>query len=744
MRASRVHFKHTVIVLALMAAFGAARADEDAAQLSTPQSTVSGGVGSVSGSSRDRAQFGQYNGMRAEEVYGLFDINLIQRDDAAGTWTTLEGRDLGLDNRELRFGRQRQGDWKYSAEVNELTRRSPYTINTGLQGAGTTTPTVVLLAAPGAGQDVDLKLRRRSVGGNVEKWITPNLQFEATFKHEDKDGARLFGKGFACSTSWVADGVCTSSTNHWALLMLPEPINATTRQIEARLNFAVDRLTLSGGYYGSFYSNASGSLTPTVPASLNDPTGSPRVIDTGLQATLGLPMALPPDNQAHQFYVSGTYAFTPKTRATFKLGYTHATQRDDFASNGLTGAPAGISNLDGALDTTTAQLGLTARPAPKLSLNANLRYEDRRDKTPQALYSVEGTDAFANSKYSLKKVAAKVEGTYQLPGQVRATLGLDYEGLDRGEFTSPGCAVIDPTSGECLGDSVAGLSGLRAKTAETGHRVELRRVMSETFSGAISYANSRRNGSSWLKPNALPATGVTELTDAAIYSRTAIFPMLFMDRAREKWKLTADWSATEQLSFQFGLEDARDRYSAPTTKGLRDSSSKLLSLDVAWTASDAWKFTGYASQGDQVLHVDHSTGYMATLRNLNTSVGLGLINKPTGRLTVGGELSYLKDKNIYGQGLDALANANNSAFFATYAGLPDVLFRQTRLKLFGAYALQKGAAVRVDLMHQRSVLNEWTWGYNGVPFAYSDGTTVSQQPNQNVTFVGVSYLYRWQ
>ena len=47
-------------------------------------------------------------------------------------------------------------------------------------------------------------------------------------------------------------------------------------------------------------------------------------------------------------------------------------------------------------------------------------------------------------------------------------------------------------------------------------------------------------------------------------------------------------------------------------------------------------------------------------------------------------------------------------------------------------------------MHQRSTWTDWSFGYNGVPFRYSDGTTLSQQPRQNVTFVGMRYVYRWQ
>ena len=64
------------------------------------------------------------------------------------------------------------------------------------------------------------------------------------------------------------------------------------------------------------------------------------------------------------------------------------------------------------------------------------------------------------------------------------------------------------------------------------------------------------------------------------------------------------------------------------------------------------------------------------------------------------------------------------------------------MKLFGKYALEKkGASVRLDLVHQRSALNDWAWGYNGVPFTYSDGTTAMQKPTQNVSFIGVTYVY---
>ncbi len=740
-------FTQKVLILSLLAVFSAARAEEgeDIAQFTKPDSSASVGVGALSGDSKERSFFGQYNGMRHQDSYLLLDIDSIKRDDATGTSTIFEGRNLGFSDRDLRFTQQKQGDWRYYADYSQLSRYYPRTINTGLQGAGSTNPSVVLLSAPGTGSELDLKTKRESIGLGLDKWLTPRLQFEVNAKNEDKEGARLFGKGFACSASWVTDGVCTASTTQWALLMLPEPIKSTTRQIEAKLNFSSDRLQLSGGYYGSFYTNAFGALRPNVPGTLTNPLGTPTALDAGLRNTLALPMALPPDNEAHQFYLSGNYAVSQKTRATFKYAFTRATQNDNFLGNGLTGAPSGKSDLGGKVDTQLLQLGLTTHATQKLSLLANLRYEDRKDKTPQALYSVEGTDFFANSKYSLKKIAGKLEGSYQLPNNYRATLGTDYEYVDRGDFSSPGCATIDPTTGDCVGSSIAGLSGVRAKTEEIGWRAELRHSLSETLNGAFSYSGNRRDGaSSWLKPNSLPATGVTELSDTQIYSRTATFPLIFMNRIRDKAKLSADWSASESLTLQFVIEDAKDNYGAPTTKGLRDSSNLLYSVDAVWAFSDSWKLTTYWSQGDQELHVAHSTGYDMVLRNLNTTFGIGIAGKPSGRLELGADLSYLNDSTRYNQELDGAASANNRTFFNQQGGLPEVSYDEFKLMLYGKYALQKNADVRVTLVHQRARLDEWTWGYNDVPFIYSDNTTVSFDTRQHVTFIGASYIYKWQ
>jgi len=129
--------------------------------------------------------------------------------------------------------------------------------------------------------------------------------------------------------------------------------------------------------------------------------------------------------------------------------------------------------------------------------------------------------------------------------------------------------------------------------------------------------------------------------------------------------------------------------------------------------------------------------------NTGTTLGLGFSGKPTGKLEVGGNLAYLNDRNVYAQTLDGTADAASATLLAATGGLPDIVYRQVTLKLFGKYTLDKVSSIRVDLIHQRTRWTDWAWGYNGLPFAYSDGTTIVRKPTQNVTFIGVTYVRRW-
>ncbi|WP_293606180.1 MtrB/PioB family decaheme-associated outer membrane protein [Polaromonas sp. UBA4122] len=709
-------FHRTVLALALCAAFAPVQAQTDADETKTAETTVSAGVGVVGGSSADRALFGQYNGLRNHSAAGMLGIDYSLRKPETSTWVEFQGSNLLGDTRELGLVWKNPGSWKLTADYGELVRYDPNTVNTGLLGAGSTTPQVVVVP-PGGGADFDLKTKRTSLGVGFTKIISPRLQFAVDLKSENKEGSRLFGLGLICSPL-ITPG-CVGTPSGGAVLMLPEPINANHSQVEARVSYALEKLRFSVGYYGSFYRNRNDTLQPGLGT-----LGSPDFLSLNQQ------LALAPDNQAHQLDLSGSYDFTRTTRGTVKLGYATATQNADFASTGLINAPAGVTNLGGQVNTKLAKIGLTSRPIPKLSLLADLRYQDRDDQTPLANYNIVGAGASAlpatNLNLPNKKIQGKLQASWQFTSDYRGTLGADYESIDRGVFTAT--------------SAVSGFIPLRQKTEEAGVRAELRRRLADDLSGAISVSSSRRDGSNWLQGNSGP--GITEVADpAASFPSSTIFMPTLADRQRDKVKLFADWQPSEKLSLQFSAEEGKDKFSAPSTYGVQNTRMNQFSIDWGYALSTNWAMNGYLSQGVQTLNQSRYAGYVMAFDNTNLGASIGATGKVTNKLHVGGSLSYVDDKSVYAQTLDAAAGAYARTLL-NGGGLPDVVYRQTALKLFGLYELKKGSSVRVDLVHQRTSVNDWAWGYNGVPYAYSDGTTVTQSPNQNVSFIGITYIYQ--
>ena len=719
----------TAVALALLAAFGPARAQVADVQ----EANVSAGVLLISGDSADRAQFGQYNGLRnVGNVWPTLDFDFYRHQQADDTTLKVQGTNLTLHTRELGLRWKRQSDWKIGLDYNEGVRYDPNTVYTGLQGAGSATPQVVPTPA-GTGAELDMRLKRTSLGLSAWKSLANNLDLEFSLKTEDKQGSRLFGIGFNCPSTTAPGCRGTTGTNVGsAVLMLPEPVDANHTQVEARLSYADDKWRVSGGYYGSFYNNRLNTLTPGVPGSLYNPVGTLLPLSSGLQSILSQPVALPPDNEAHQLDLTGGYAFSRTTQLSFKLAWAQALQHEDFAGSGFSAAPAGVSNLGGRLTTTLVQVGLNARPTPKLTIYGDLRYEDRDDETPIALYNLEGTATYTNRQLPNRKTRGKLQGAYQFAPEYRGLLVGTYESIDRGVFTAT--------------SAVAGISALRQNTDEGTLRAELQRTMSETFTASIALEGSRRDGSNWLKPNS--GTGVTEVPDPSVpgsgLNSTSIYMPTLADRDRNKLQLRANWQPQENLSLQFNADTGKDRYKVPSPQGLQDSNMNLVAVDFDYAWTESWSFNGWFSQGRQSLNQARAAGYIMAFRNTNTAYGLGVVGRPSGKVEVGANLSYIEDRNVYTQSLDAFAPPDSVALLATTGGLPDVMFRQGNLKLYGKYAVDKASSVRLDFWYQHSKLSDWTWGYSGVPFTYSDGTTVGQKPDQKVGLIGMSYIYQWR
>jgi MtrB/PioB family decaheme-associated outer membrane protein len=589
-----------ILFLALLAAFGPAQAaDEDVAAAINPNTAwASAGVGWSSGDSSDRAFFGQYNGLRTQDVNALLDFLYIRRTDD-GLWTRSFGRNLGLDVLDVGFGQEKQGDWKYWLEYDQMVRRDPYTINTGVLGFGSTTPSILnSLAAPGTGGDIDLSQKRKGITLGVSKWLAPNISFEANYKYEDKKGSRVFGVGNYCSDT--ISPVCVGANGTvGALYLTPEPINSTTQQFEAKLSFSGEMAGLTIGYYGSFYDNSNGVLTPVFP------NGASTITNTGdalgpLAALLAQPVALPPNSHANQLFASGYVALPLNTRINAKVTYTNAVQDASFPSQLLVGAAPGPSSLYGEMNTTLAYVGLTSRPLPKLSINGNVRWEDKSNHTNLGNYVVDpGGTVYTNWPASGNVGSAKLEAGYQVTGVDRVTLGGDLARVNRDRPVSS--TWIPPNS----------MAAMRETTNEWGVYAEWRRSMSETLNAALQYRYSDRDGWHWYVLD--QAQGFPFVSYGSLGSSTGIFPATMLNRERNAAKLTADWTPTDALSFNLSAEGGRDRFNGPAQGGLHDTDFQLYNVDASLRLSANWKMTAYASWGKQSLDMQQGLGYIAAL-----------------------------------------------------------------------------------------------------------------------------------
>lgn len=243
----------------------------------------------------------------------------------------------------------------------------------------------------------------------------------------------------------------------------------------------------------------------------------------------------------------------------------------------------------------------------------------------------------------------------------------------------------------------------RDRTEETAYRVELRRSVSDTITGALSYIHSERTGSAF-RQTTVGGGGP---------GSNVIAPIHLADHARDKCD---------------GDRDGSDL-------GPRKGEARMYSIDASYTFSEKLQGTAFISRNDTELDQASRTSggqlWAAALRNRGDSFGLGVREKPYAWLELGGDLSLSGIEDKYQQ---------SAITGAAITSPPDVTTRLTRLKLFAKYALQKNSGIRLDYIFDRFSTNDWTWS----TWTYTDGTRLRQDPVQKVNFIGVSYYYRWQ
>ena len=689
-----------LLLLAAALLPGAAWAQDQALvdALTLPIGEYSAGLGLRT---NDGKRANQYLGLR-DNLWPDLNFEFSRRDEQTGEWLEIRGRDLAIDTRAFRLENRKQGDWGYYIDYEQTPRLTPYTVNTAVRGIGTNQLTIPYPAATSPKRDTELSTQRDNFIVGVSKLWDTGWDVQVRFRNEEKTGERIFGRGTTGGTGGHE--------------FTPEPIDYTTREVELTLGLVKERLQLSGGYYGSWFENGNSALR------INNQPGGPASLGVGASAFT--PIALPPDNFAHQFHLAGGYALTPTTRASFKVSHSELSQNDGFIVPALPGVRA--TSLNGEVETTRLQGGIVSKATRDLTLRADLRHEDRDDKTPLRQYSIPAaTSTFNgfNEPRSFRTTVGKAEATYVLPAGFRATGGVDYDYRWRDV-------------------SAVRVVSARRDTEETTVRAELRRSLSDTLNGALGLSHSNRTGSPWLRTTLFNGTNGSNL----------VSPLHLADRDRDKLRALLDWQATDRLSFNLLGEWADDTYSGRTL-GPRSGRASTYSTDAAFEVIEGWHLTGFASINDtraeQVTCENAAaanTGsitacpntaadpiWQARLRAVTEAFGLGLRGKASERLELGGNLTYARDRNEFVQ----MPLANPAPIGTP---LPDVHTRRMLLTAYAKQTLSRQSGVRYSYTMDVFRSDDPNWN----AWRFTDGTTIRQEPTQRVQIFGVSYYHSFR
>jgi len=730
-------------------------AEEEAAlrELTQTSSGLEIGLGTVSGGSY---KFGEYTGLKKQGPYLLGNIDLAGRtlyDSGSAAYWSLKGTSLGLASRNLRLEVGNQGTHRVWLEYDQLPQNqteSAKTIFSGVGGSNLTLPAgwapitaadTVNTAAGRASRAAkidpfertfDVAQERKNHILGLSKFLSPNWELRASFRHEIKEGNKITG------------ALIGSDEGNQRGVLIPEPINTITNQFDATLEYFGAKSQFQLGYYLSLFKNENNSLTWQNPyaavAGWNPAAGFP----TG-QGQLGLP----PGNRFHQLTASGGHNFTDTTRLTGSLAIGRMTQDQAFLPYTINPAlavttPLPRSSLDGRIDTTLVNLNLTSRPLPKLNLRASYRYDNRDNRTPQAQYLYIAGDsqnqqgvatdrARANLPFGTRQNLLKVDADYEVWRRTRLSAGYDYDAIKR-TFSE-----VD-------------------RTREQTYRLGLRRSVSETFSGGISLAHSSRSGSPYIGNAPYLASYSPQFTgpQAAIGTQFDNHPLLrkfsLADRDRDKVRFSVTLIPVERVQLQLSADRNRDTY-RNSVLGLTGSNSSSHNLDASFTPAEditAYAYFTHANINSTQKGREYGVDKVAQATPpVSTKDWLADANDRIGTAGIGFRIDAIASKldlgaeYLYSRSIGKIGVMTGAAIATAGTPLPDLKTRLNGINLYARYRLQNTATLRVNIQHQK--FDSADWGQENVVPATTPLVLNAGQlsPGYSVTVIGFSWSYRY-
>jgi MtrB/PioB family decaheme-associated outer membrane protein len=372
----------------------------------------------------DAYKFGDYTGLGEKGGYLFGDVFARWRGKNGG-YSRLEGYRLGQDSRALFFEGGKQSRYELRAFYQEIPRRIYDTTQTPFLGVGTddlTLPpgwvrggtTQGMTALDASLQPVKIEEDWKVAGAGFTIRPATRWAFDVDYRRQEREGQGSQGGSFFFNAS-----------------QLIRPIDYSTDQLDAKVGYAAHRWQLNLTYAGSVFKNENESLTWQNPYT---PLPGAGTQDEG-------ELAQPPDNQAHYIGLNGSVQLPARTLLSGQLSVGRQTQNEDLLPYTVNPAiavnPLPRDTADAEVETTNANLRIVSSPARLFSIEGELDYYDRDNKTDMTDWDYVVTDwvpagtPAENIAYDYTRTNANVRAELRANSRNRFHIGYDYQRYKR-------------------------------------------------------------------------------------------------------------------------------------------------------------------------------------------------------------------------------------------------------------------------------------------------------------------------
>lgn len=739
-------------------------------------------------------KFGEYTGLYKDGWYGIGNFNARRRMGDVN-YLNASGYNLGLDS--LQAGIEYGGQGRYWIQAGyEQIERYQYDdtrfIHNGLGSNSLTLSTPCGgFAQPNTGQAIidpclqkfDIKQKRKDflLGGGL--FGGTNWKFSVDYRETKQDGDRIQG------------AVMGNSGGNPRSAILPYDRDSKTHQIEARLEWFTKQAQANVSFwYSKFdpdsnartwqnpYTNAWGAACNPGAGGCAFPTGLGRV-------------GLMPENDFWQLQGTGAWNINPKNRVTGTLAYSVAKQDESFQPYTINGPafPGGPTqtpgtnlavntalpraSLDGEIENTLLDLSWITKPMAKLSVKLNYHYMKHDNKTPEDWYSYiggdttnqtaipPGTDPNTINDGRIRKNLAPgtTENRFKIDGDYHLARGMSVRGWYQYQKI----------------DYKVASEELRSDTDNNQLGVELKKSMSEQFTGWLRYVYDRRRGSdfSTSRPynasytnafvNNLPAANGANLID----NITTMRQFFMADYDNDAITAFGTFTPMDRLTFGLRGDYYKRDYKGPDCGGPNDQivqsfgftfpaeclgkqqmKGQAYTVDASLTPAPGWNtFAFYTYQtfktnqtgrafsggGTELAEATNpNRDWSHTIEQVDNTFGMGLRYQPSNKKwDAGMQYVYTQGKGSY----DPFTGTTLAP--GGVEPVPDTVSRVNSFQLFGKYHYSKNIIIRFNYWYEK--LDSSDWAYDGTTPTSSQNVllTGQQSPQYQNNFVGVSVAY---